>query len=39
MNIGNKVLVKLQQEISTLNWERCLKPLKYDIKGSRSNIA
>ena len=39
MNIGNKVLVKLQQEISTLNWERCIKPLKYDIKGSRSNIA
>ena len=39
MDIGNKVLKKLKQEISTPNWERSIKHLKYDIKGSRSNIA
>ncbi|MCH9739729.1 MAG: chromosomal replication initiator protein DnaA [Epsilonproteobacteria bacterium] len=39
MGIGNKVLKKLQQEISNKEWERYIKPLQYDEKGSRSNIA
>jgi chromosomal replication initiator protein len=39
MSVGNKVLKKLQQEISNQEWERYIKPLSYDIKGSRSNIA
>ncbi|SFV54681.1 Chromosomal replication initiator protein DnaA [hydrothermal vent metagenome] len=39
MNLGNTVLQKLQQEISNQEWRRYIKPLNYDIKGSRSNIA
>ncbi|NOZ89911.1 MAG: chromosomal replication initiator protein DnaA [Epsilonproteobacteria bacterium] len=39
MGIGNKVLKKLQQEISNQEWNRYIKPLIYDEKGSRSNIA
>jgi len=39
MGIGNKVLKKLKQEISNKEWERYIKPLIYDEKHSRSNIA
>jgi chromosomal replication initiator protein len=39
MSVGNKVLKKLQQEISNQEWERYIKPLNYDIKGSKSDIA
>lgn len=39
MGIGSKVLKKLQQEISNKEWERYIKPLVYDEKHSRSNIA
>jgi chromosomal replication initiator protein len=39
MNIGNKILAKLKQEINSQSWERSIKPLKYDIKSSRSDIA
>jgi chromosomal replication initiator protein len=39
MSIGNKVLKKLKQEISNREWERYIKPLSYDEKASRSNVA
>jgi len=39
MNVGNKVLKKLKQEISNQEWDRYIKSLSYDIKASRSNIA
>jgi len=39
MGIGNIVLKKLQQEISNQEWNRYIKPLIYDEKTSRSNIA
>ncbi len=39
MDIGNKVLKKLQQEISNKEWERYFKALQYDEKNSRSDIA
>jgi len=39
MDIGNKVLKKLKEEISKEEWERYIKPLKYDKKGSKSDIA
>jgi len=39
MNIGNKVLKKLQQEISNKEWERYIKTLSYDESASRSNVA
>ena len=39
MGIGNTVLKKLQQEISNQEWNRYIKPLNYDDKASRSNIA
>ncbi len=39
MAIGNIVLKKLQQEISNQEWNRYIKPLIYDEKASRSNIA
>ena len=39
MNIGNKVLKKLQQEISNKEWERYIKTLTYDESASRSNVA
>lgn len=39
MGLGTKVLKKLQQEISNKEWERYIKPLAYDEKHSRSNIA
>jgi chromosomal replication initiator protein len=39
MNIGNKILAKLKQEMSSQSWNRSIKPLKYDIKSSRSDIA
>jgi len=39
MNIGNKVLKKLQQEISNKEWERYIKTLNYDESASRSNVA
>ena len=38
MNIGNKVLKKLQQEISNKEWERYIKTLNYDESASRSNV-
>ena len=39
MNIGNKVLKKLQQEISSKEWNRYIKALVYDETISRSNLA
>jgi chromosomal replication initiator protein len=39
MDTGNKVLKKLKQEISNEEWERYIKPLKYDKKASKSDIA
>jgi len=39
MNIGNKVLKKLQQEISNKEWDRYIKSLIYDESASRSNLA
>lgn len=39
MNIGNKVLKKLKQEISNKEWERYIKTLNYDESLSRSNVA
>ncbi|MBU1667225.1 chromosomal replication initiator protein DnaA [bacterium] len=39
MNIGNKVLKKLKQEISNKEWERYIKTLNYDESASRSNVA
>lgn len=39
MNIGNKVLKKLKQEISNKEWERYIKTLSYDESASRSNLA
>jgi len=39
MNIGNKVLKKLQQEISSKEWDRYIKALVYDETISRSNLA
>ena len=39
MNIGNKVLKKLQQEISNKAWTRYIKNLSYDESASRSNVA
>jgi chromosomal replication initiator protein len=39
MNIGNKVLKKLQQEISNKEWERYIRTLSYDEPSSRSNVA
>ena len=39
MNIGNKVLKKLQLEISNREWERYIKSLTYDEVESRSNVA
>jgi chromosomal replication initiator protein len=39
MSVGTKVLKKLQQEISNQEWERYIKPLSYDVKGSKSDIA
>jgi len=39
MNIGNKVLKKLQQEISSKEWDRYIKSLVYDESASRSNLA
>ncbi len=39
MNIGNIVLKKLKQEISSSEWERYIKTLNYDENASRSNLA
>ncbi len=39
MDIGNKVLKKLQQEISETEWEHYFKALEYDEENSRSDIA
>ena len=39
MNVGNKVLEKLKQEISNQEWNRYIRPLNYDVKGSRSNLS
>ncbi len=39
MNIGQKVLLELKQEITPTEYERYIKKLVYDTKRSRSNIA
>ena len=39
MSIGNKVVNKLKQELSDKEWNRYIKPLEYDEKNSRSNLA
>jgi len=39
MNIGNIVLKKLKQEISSSEWERYIRTLNYDENASRSNLA
>jgi chromosomal replication initiator protein len=39
MNIGNQVLKKLKQEISKEEWERYIRPLKYNQRDSKSDIA
>jgi chromosomal replication initiator protein len=39
MNIGQKVLFELKNEISNLDYERYIKKLHYDVKLSRSDAA
>jgi len=39
MDIGNKILIKLKEEMSSQSWKRTIKLLTYDIKESRSDIA
>ena len=39
MNIGNKVLKKLKEEISNKNWNRYIKNLTYDEKKSKPTLA
>ncbi len=39
MNIGNKVLKKIKEEISNKDWNRYMKNLTYNEKESKSNVA
>ena len=39
MNIGNKVLKKIKDEISNKDWNRYMKDLTYNEKESKNNIA